>query len=185
MDPELARVLVSGGAGVIGALVGGGAAVFAQWLVSKRQHKLARDQWLRDRSDWLRERRADTYVGVLGQFRTIDHYHTKLIKLWDSGQDLQAEARPALDSTVTDKVNAYAPKGVRDALFAATDDDRAFTALLTAGHTKDGEPSGSPHVADTPAGKAYLKFRASHGRLADLIRRAIAGEDATAGSITP
>lgn len=156
-----------------GALLGGLAAVAAQMVAQSRQSKLAKSNWERDRIDELREQRMDTYIGLLGQLREIDHHHTALIE-WDkAGRSGEAPIKPTLDGSITDRVNAFASKEIRAALWKALPADRYFRQLLSAGATADGAPAGSARQNGSPANEAYFKFRSAHRDIVDLIRTAI------------
>jgi hypothetical protein len=52
---------------LVGAVVGGFAAVAAQVVAQSRQSGLAKSNWERARIDSLQEQRMDTYIGLLGQ----------------------------------------------------------------------------------------------------------------------
>jgi hypothetical protein len=64
---------------------------------SRGDSRPAQEQWLQERTDRLREQRAEAYAGVLGRLREIDNYPAWVITGLAQGQVLAAEPMPTFE----------------------------------------------------------------------------------------
>jgi hypothetical protein len=165
MDAATSQAWIAAGVGLIGAAVGGAAAVFGQLLAARHERKLADDAWARKRRQWSFDQEVATYLGLLAQLREFDRYHGKLIST-SNNQEAREIPRPHLDDPDVDRVNAFASDAIRDDVNRAMKANTEIRDLLASSRRNEFAGQDPGTIVKQP----YSEFREAHGKIVERVR---------------